>query len=290
MNFKLLPDFLQIIKLLVPHNEYSERVEVFRESVVSLNLPPLIPNWPDIFMADLKGNEFSRYADIFNDLVDTIRINWKLKYHAKFYVRQKEATEREIEYCRYADALHDQYARLVVIRLDLHYKREYANNITVHDAIRDLNRLYQNSRHNSIFKYRVGFIEKLEYGGNGKGIHIHAIYFFDGSKRNNPSHVYIAQQIGEYWVNTVTKGLGDYWNINDKAANYEKLGILGIGVINSQDTKLRHNLKQRVIAYLCKIDQFIRPRFGPGVKLICRGNFPKKSTIKRGRPRKCISD
>jgi hypothetical protein len=96
----------------------------------------------------------------------------------------------------------------------------------------------------------------------------------------------LANKIGEYWVNIITKGRGDYWNVNDKSDQYEKLGRCGIGVIKWDNDRLRKNLKEYVVQYLCKVDQFIKPKFGGKVRLIRRGKFPEISVNKLGRPRK----
>jgi hypothetical protein len=94
--------------------------------------------------------------------------------------------------------------------------------------------------------------------------------------------------MGEYWINTITEGRGDYWNVNKNADHYDKLGRRGIGVINWNDTELRNNLEEFVIGYLCKVDQFIRPKWGQKVRLFRRGLFPKKRINNRGRPRKAL--
>ena len=105
-------------------------------------------------------------------------------------------------------------------------------------------------------------------------------------REKNSSDVYFVKLIGDYWNNTVTQGRGAYWNINEDANQYEKLGRFGIGVINYNDTELRKNLQEHVIQYLCKPDQFIRPKFGYKVRLFRRGHFPKKPF--HSRPRKAL--
>ena len=107
-------------------------------------------------------------------------------------------------------------ARLVLVRVDLFYEKQYGDSIDVFDMTNDLDRLFGNARHNSLFAFMKGYIVKLEYGVD-KGIHAHALLFFDGSKRNNSSHIQLAKEIGEYWINMITKGRGAYWNVNANA-------------------------------------------------------------------------
>jgi len=84
----------------------------------------------------------------------------------------------------------------------------------------------------------------------------------------------LAEEIGDYWIETITKSRGDYSNANTDHNN--KLGKLGVGIINRNEADLIENLKF-VIKYFCKIDQFIRPKVDPKVRLLRRGNLPKKT-------------
>lgn len=288
--FQLMPDFFGIVNMLSPRYDYSERVNAFIKCSRSMGLLSERFRWnniyydPKITYPQFNGDSA---AEIFNTLVKNIRNEWKInKLQAKVNARKTDASERHDEYCQYVGSLFDNSARLVVIRLDVFYKKQHSNDMSVSDITKDLNHMIENKRGNSIFNSMKGYIAKLEHGIE-KGVHCHAIFFFDGSKRNGCSHIHLAEEIGEYWVKVITKGLGDYWNVNHKANHYSGLGRRGIGVINWNDTDLRRNLNY-VIGYLCKVDQFIRPKFGPKVRLLRRGNFPKIPDTKSGRPRKAL--
>ncbi len=95
----------------------------------------------------------------------------------------------------------------------------------------------------------------------------------------------MAQSIGEYWKNTVTQGQGDYWNVNARADDYRRKGLLGIGTINYNDRVLRSKLKY-IVSYLCKTDQYFKPKFCPKVRLFRRGKYPKLPAKRLGRPRR----
>lgn len=290
--FIRIPSFIDAINMLSTNYYYSERINVFIDCCQSIGLLKISLEWKNIW-SDPKKND-ARFggisaADIFNNLVQKIRDEWKIKnLQTKVNARKKDANSRCIEYCNYVDALFDNCGRLVVLRIDLYYKKEYSNDINVSDITNDLNHLFENKRCNSIFDFMKGYIAKLEFGID-KGIHYHVLFFFDGSERNNHRHIHLAEEIGEYWVDIITKGRGDYWNVNDKAIRYDELGKRGIGVINWNETNLIKNLKY-IVEYFCKVDQFIRPKFGSKVRLLRRGNFPKVPKVKRGRPRKDMED
>lgn len=287
--FRLIPGFIDAVNMLSPNYEYSERINVLITCCKSMGLLSERLDWRDIWIDPPKNDlRFSgaSAAEIFNTLVNAIRSEWKTNnIQAKVNARKKETNKRYAEYCQYVDALFDETARLVVLRIDLYYKKQYTSSMTVADIRKDLDHLLENKRcHPSLFGSMKGYIAKLEYGVD-KGMHWHVLFFLDGSERRTASHIHFTEEIGDYWNDMITKGLGDYWNVNANAKTYDKLGRRGVGVINWHDADLIRNLKEFVIEYLCKMDQFIKPNFGPKVRLFRRGNFPKKPAKKLGRPR-----
>jgi hypothetical protein len=292
--FKQVPEYIKISNMLSPRYDYSEHINVFIACCHSMGLQNETLDWKNA-LHDLQktnprlGGRTS--AELFNALVTNIRSEWKLKkIQVKVDERKEKASDQKEDYCKYADSLFDNRyyqgcARLVVLRIDLFYQKHYADSMSVVDIAKDLDHLLENARCNSLFRFKKGQIAKLEYGA-GKGIHWHVIFFFDGSKRKNSSHIKLTEDIGEYWVNVITNGRGGYWNSNASTDRFDKYGRLGIGVINWNDTALRTNLKEYVIRYLCKVDQFIRPKWGRKVRLFRRGKYPKLRVDKRGRSRK----
>lgn len=121
-----------------------------------------------------------------------------------------------------------------------------------------------------------------------KIFHMHMIFLFDTEHKQAIRHVYLAQQIGRYWKTVVTKGRGAYWNCNADTKNYQRWGKLGIGPIHAEEDREKiRNLKLFVVDdYLCKMDQFLRPKGIKGVQLIRRGNWPTPEPKKLGRKRK----
>ena len=290
--FFLLPNFIEVVKMLAPWYVYSERITVFISCCKSQGLlqQTLVLGTRDIwFVAATRLPQFGGVTagELFNTLVNNIRAEWKAQeLGTKLRKRRAEMHKRFTDYCAYVDSLFDACAKQLVLRVDLYYRRELFDRVTVHDAVTDFNHLVANMRGcQSIFGAMNGYIAKLDYGIE-KGVHIHTIFFFDSSKRNNANHNYLAMQVGEYWVRVITKCNGAYWNVSAMASDDENLRIRGIGVIHANARQVRANLTNVVVRYLCKMDQFLRPKFHRQVHLIRRGNLPKVPIIKRGRPRK----
>lgn len=286
--FKRIPTFIRIVAMLSKRYSYSEHIEIFREACASLDLsdPATIrdDNWHPATFCHPSGMDG---AATFSALCSLLRRNWvAMGYKAQFQRRQKETRQRSKDYQRYIDAWFTKLAKLIVLRIDLSYQPEHWETITFDDLNADYERLDNNARHNKIFRGWRGHIAKIEYG-LGKGLHIHMIFLFDTEYKQAIRHVYLAQQIGEYWKTVVTKGRGTYWNCNADTRKYQRWGKLGIGPIHvEEDREKIRNLKLFVVDYLCKMDQFLRPKGIRGVQLIRRGNWPRPEPKKLGRKRK----
>lgn len=89
----------------------------------------------------------------------------------------------------------------------------------VGQAQEDLKHFFDNMRNKpSLFDDLVGYIWKLECGELGHD-HFHVLLFFTNDRLKNDYHR--AKQIGEYWVNVITKGRGRYFNCNDPEISAE---------------------------------------------------------------------
>lgn len=295
--FRLVPEFLKLVEMLPPQNWYSEHLEAFMACSKEMRLEGQTFEWKDLYEAPrLTYAQFNgaSAAELFNRLVARLR-DICLSEHAKEKAqrRRSEAKAYAMDYGNYADAIRGMTKRLVVLRIDLEYRKEHKDEISVLDAIADLNCFINNQRNNSLFKGKLGFIVKLEFGIL-KGLHFHLILFFDGAIRDGRYDIPLARKIGEYWVKVVTKGRGAYWNINAKKQEFKRKGILGIGLIHEDEDHLFNNLKHRVIDYLCKSTQFVKPKLPDElassgrstIRRIRRGNYPRAAKREPGRPRK----
>ncbi len=287
--FKMISDFVKVVEGLNPLLEFDELTNAFCRCCEALGLlnnhdgfwstawrqPTLNPFHPDT----------SGCVEFFNTLVEGVRVECrKTSALAKYKARRTEAGRMAADYGSYMDALFERYSRLVVLRVDFLYQKKFSDSITIAEVADDLAHFQENRRCNKILRFMVGFVTKIEYGIE-KGLHVHVIMLFDGSRRDGRKHVQLAMQIGEYWKEVVTKGRGDYWNVNAKIEDFKRLNRCGIGLFNASDTDLRENLKKYVVGYLCKSSQYVRFKDREKTRLIRRGVLPKKRLVKLGRPR-----
>ena len=177
----------------------------------------------------------------------------------------------------YIDTLQEKHSKLNIIRVDLSYKKPHSEHITLEDANNDLNRMFNNMRSKpSVFKDKVGYVCKKEYTED-KGVHIHALFFYDGQKVLKDAHK--ADQIGKYWEQ-LTDNKGSFHNCNRDNYKYN-----GIGMLEYRDSDKRKILDERVISYLCKDEQDIELiKQNKKDRAFTRGAMPK-SRGNIGRPR-----
>lgn len=276
--FTSISDFILIATMLPEEYAYNEHINVFIECCQDLNLLDERLRWGDIWLdphrtyphlGGISGGE------LFNNLVRLLREKCSSKaIRTKIYSRRREAYERFQDYCNYVDALFDYSNLLTVVRIDLGYK-EKNGQMDTSSVKSDWDRLYANKRNNSLFSDLVGYIVKIEYD-IAKGIHLHAILFFDGAYAGRNNHIFLPDKIGRYWENIVTQGHGLYWSGTNNSDHFIRLENCGIGLIRSDDSKSRNTLLNIVVRYLCKSDQFFKPKFAANVKLLRRGQFPKR--------------
>jgi hypothetical protein len=248
--------------------EYSPNVDLFVNCWKKLRLNEVVFRNPKGF-TPLPGK---RQFELFNDFLDLIRTESRTAEFRKKISRAKEKISRRYRRAElYVDALFKNCStRLLVLRIDLAYRHELANNITVVEAKKDLEHFLNNRRNNpTLFKGWVGYIRKLEWAPM-KGFHFHLIIFFDGYARWKDG--YIAEQIGEYWKK-ITEYRGVYWNCNDSKHEYKRCGI---GMIHQADDEKRNILLNDVVDYLTKTEQKLRANvLGSDDKLFVTGVKPK---------------
>jgi hypothetical protein len=189
------------------------------------------------------------------------------EYKKKAYSRIRRFRENYKSCKKLIRSLRNQFRRLLVLRIDVSYLKEFCKHIPCEQFMNDLNRLFMNKRDNKIFKGWVGFIRKLEYGVS-KGPHAHFLIFFDGSVRMPDAHAYIARQICDYWVK-LTGGKGCAYNCNDALHRYQHVAV---GCLHRDDDGMYHALNY-VITYLCKDDQHNSAYFSAKAKMITRSHI-----------------
>lgn len=164
--------------------------------------------------------------------------------------------QRRASLYSYVDSLFNRHAKLLFVRVDLHYRKGLfvgREDLFSEDLARvkaDWDALYVELK-NDFISNLVGHVAKIEYGVL-KGFHVHVLLVFDGSKRR--ADVRIADMIGRYWSDKVTHGAGYHFNCNSKKAEYR---YLGIGAIHRSQKEQRGYLYKYTLEYLAKSDVII---------------------------------
>lgn len=286
---KIFPDFAYLMSRLSKEYEFSIHTEIFRALCRDRSF-----GLDEFFLSDfcgLPGFYYDQYGEengerarvFINDFFKDLWLRLREPKTRKKVLDARKAAERNVkEYCKYVRSLFAAKTPINVIRIDLSYQND--TQIGIQDLIKDLKHLHGNMRHKpKLFKGLLGHVEKIEYG-LCKGFHVHVLFFFSSERRAN-ADVYLAEQIGRYWINQITDGKGHYWNVNANKKQYKDIGQLGIGEIHAHDEETINHLCNNIVTYMCKVEQFIKPVANPKTKLLRRGEMPKLTFPKRGRPR-----
>ncbi|HHR5551440.1 TPA: YagK/YfjJ domain-containing protein [Klebsiella aerogenes] len=180
----------------------------------------------------------------------------------------------------YVDHLFERHARLLVVRVDLSWRKDFVKNQTISTAMARQHRqcLFKRVKSHPLFQHCLGYIWKLEYG-QYKGFHYHMCFFFNGSKVRGD--ITLARRIGELWEKEITNGQGLYFNCNAITGTYAQSGI---GDIHHTDQTKRIAL-QKAIAYIAKVDTAVRLSLPQGARTFGRSECLLQTREKRGRVR-----
>jgi hypothetical protein len=258
--------FPHVIKLLEnysPEYKYSHNVDLFFKCCFKLELGKEWFRDPSGYTTK-RGDKPKTQLELFHELIDLIRTESKTaEYDDKISHREHNATRNYESAVPFVTELFSQ--RQLVLRVDLYYQPEYAITTSAEEARADLAHFLYTFRHNKgLTKYLNGYLWKMEFG-HLKGMHIHMLFFYDGA--NVKDDEYWANRIGTFWKDVITKGRGRYYNGNtaEHKAEYDKAGLLGIGMIDrinedqDKDTrkKTRDILLTKIVKYLLKADQYL---------------------------------
>jgi len=224
-------------------------------------------------------------AALYNRLVDEIRKAGKtVAFKKKGYREAARLTRNETSLRRYVDALFQVRSRLILIRLDLKYRKAFKADISFEKARADLDHLLANMRSkSSLFGDLEGYIWRLECGQEG-GHHFHVILFFNNDHFQNDS--YRGELIKRYWEDVITSGRGECFNCN-RSNHKQRFSSdrLAIGRVEASNTNKRASV-DRMLHYLCKSEQQIQVMPSKRARTMGRGEMPQVKTVaKLGRPR-----
>lgn len=159
----------------------------------------------------------------------------------------------------YFNNLVQNHRKLLLVRVDLSYRFNAQPDIK--QFKRDVNKLVRRIQDkDTIFRDQVGYAYRLEQGGKSKGYHCHLLVIYNGSLRIKDD--YLAQAIGELWLEKITKEDGQFFNCNQVSHKkyYKDLDQLGIGMIERRQPKEVENA-WLAISYLAdpeKDNQYLR--------------------------------
>lgn len=179
------------------------------------------------------------------------------------------------------DNLLVDYSKLLSIRLDLYIKDEYMHQISNALMTGYIAKLRDNMRRNSMFNRLVNYAWKLEYGLDRKW-HLHCLFFFDGQYVQQDQ--FLSMQIGRYWNEVITHGMGTFHSCNMKQDEYLTNGL---GMIVYHDMDKRNHLK-KACSYLTKLETPIHgclDASGKAIRSFGMSQYQPKNSV-AGRPRK----
>lgn len=230
----------------------------------------------------MKANR--QYSQLSNFKFDTTAYDHRTLDELIYSARQNL-----IELTRLINRLFEHHSRILVVRIDLRYRKE------VHDIIpfevvqmhRD-QLLGDRRRHPEVFHGFLGYAWCLEYGEQEGGYHYHLLAFYNGAVRKDD--IGIGMAISDLW-STITNDCGQCYISNFDKAKLEREGCLGIGMIHRNDVTLRVNLIEKVAAYItkkCSVFNIQSGRTDSGeFRTFSKSRMPKPldpNVPRRGRP------
>ena len=241
-----LPRYLGVYQ---PHYRYSEHYEALIHACYQVGV-----------IGDYDGMAYIYPSDVYQmyPLVQHIAkysstLSFRRKESDRSY-RQQENFQRIVNF---AYNMHQQYARLLVCRVDLGYLYTHQSLVTIDTLTLQLELFCRSmSYRQGLLENLKGYIWAIEQGVD-KGYHIHLMLYFDG--RCHQKGWYMSDQVGQLWQ-TITGEGGSYFNCHNNKAEYVAKNIYGLDMVSRNDAQACTNAIN-VAAYLArpdKKDQFLR--------------------------------
>jgi hypothetical protein len=191
---------------------------------------------------------------------------------------------------KYFDGLIERHCKLLLVRVDLSYRT--GHDPSIERFTQDIKRLIKRVQDkDTIFKDQVGYVYRLEQGGESSGYHCHLLVIYNGSLRWSAN--YLAMQIGELWLKKITGGDGKFFNCHqsDYKQYHQQKDQWGLELLERSDLDKRRKA-QKMLAYLAdpeKDDQYIR---GPllGMRQFRKGQLKKEQRKRKNRRSQKITD
>lgn len=262
---------------------YSARVEVFYDVCKEFEL---IGKYPFCLgePGALARADGVRYMDVFNMLIDEIRVRCQTReFKERERLREFNAERNKQNVLAMEEEMFSPEtgrSRWLILSLTLGYEPKFRRWITPQTVQQHRDRLFDARRFNKLIFGIKNYVWAIEQGED-TGLHLHVILFYSADHNHDE---FIAKQIGDYWENVVTQGKGDAWNSNEAwlKARYKNRYGVGVGQINWNETEKREVLR-KLLVYLAKSEQYLMLKAAEGMHTFGMGQVPKK--VKAGRPR-----
>lgn len=144
-----------------------------------------------------------------------------------------------------------EYARVLIVRVDIKIKLEFAHLVSVETFQGFMNQLMTGiqrdreierqrkvgkivNKDKGCFEDLRGYAWAIEQGVENGGLHCHLLLIYNGDERQQDW--FLAKAVGKRWVE-ITGGLGCYHNCNttENKRGYKRQGTLGIGMIRNDN-------------------------------------------------------
>ena len=194
---------------------------------------------------------------------------------------------------KYMNYFLGKYSRVLIVRVDLKIKLEFAHLVGVEafqDLIKQLMETIQRDREkerkrkaNSNMESEKGCFEELrgyawaiEQGVETGGLHCHLLLIYNGDKRQNDW--YLGDAVCKRWLE-ITEDLGWYHNGNTtkRKQSHERRGRLGIGMIHGNNPLEVNNAIFYAALYLTRPDKYEQrlKAWPPKMRTFGHGNYPR---------------
>ncbi|MCZ2903222.1 hypothetical protein [Burkholderia thailandensis] len=256
---------------------FSPHVQAVVEALDAAGLHPHTFRFGEPSQRDLDTGKV--HGEIFNEVVAKLsEIVRSSAFKERVRVRVRNAARNEAKGLAIERQVFENKSRQLVLMLHFGFQEKYRARVTLEEIQKYRKKFFNNCRTNKLLRGIGDYIWKLEEGDES-GLHLHVLIFYTADSCRD---VYIAQQLGEYWVK-VADGIGQYWNSNANKVFHEKYGHgVGTGEINWDDYAKREALREN-IRYMTKADQFLRMKYGEHSRLFGTSQVEEKK--KSGRPR-----
>lgn len=249
-----LNEYRNWLRVYQPDYEYSEHLDAFWYACMKLDLLPLDTNCPIAVVAA---------SEVIDARFDEVVMAITHYLYGQEFKRVKSDRKYQVRKNRYQaqEALYDllgRYSRVLAIRTDFGYLKEYLPQIGIADADRHLKTFIKEINTRSEFKHMKLYARVIEQG-KSRGYHIHFAAYFNGD--DHWQGWYMANMFCKLWEE-VSEGMGCSHNCNRDEAEYEANGSRGIGMLHRNNPQECRNAVIAIgyVANVEKVDQHLRVR------------------------------